>query len=71
MIAAMPPAAPTVSVVIATYNQSQVLRHSIQSVRDSSFTAWELLVVGDACTDDTAECVASFELQRLNRRRCG
>lgn len=56
---------PTVSVVIATYNRSQVLRHAIQSVRDSSLTDWELIVVGDACTDDTAECVASFGDRRI------
>ena len=37
-----------------------MLRHAIQSVRNSSLTDWELIVVGDACTDDTDECVVSF-----------
>ena len=66
---------PAVSVVIATYNRSRVLRHAIQSVRGSSFTDWELIVVGDACTDDTAECVASFGDTRIRfvnlTGRCG
>jgi len=51
---------PTVSIIIATYNRSRVLRHAIESVRNSRFADWELIVVGDACTDDTAACVAAF-----------
>jgi glycosyltransferase involved in cell wall biosynthesis len=56
---------PAVSVIIATYNRSQVLRHAIESVCNSSWLDWELIVVGDACTDDTAECVASFRNPRI------
>lgn len=67
--------APTVSVVIATYNRSQILRYAIQSICDSTYTDWELIVVGDACTDDTAECVSSFEDPRIRfinlPLRCG
>lgn len=58
-------AAPAVSVVIATYNRSQALRHAIQSVLNASFTDWELLVIGDACTDDTAETIAAFADPRI------
>ncbi len=58
-------APPTVSVIIATYNRSQPLRHAIRSVCNSSFTDWEIIVVGDACTDDTAECVSSFNDPRI------
>lgn len=56
---------PRVSVVIATYNRSQVLRHAVQSVRESTFSDWELIVVGDACTDDTEACVAGFSDPRI------
>lgn len=66
---------PTVSVIIATYNRSQVLRHAIASVRNASFSDWELIVVGDACTDDTAEVVAAFGDPRIRfvnlPQRCG
>jgi glycosyltransferase involved in cell wall biosynthesis len=68
-------AAPTVSVIIATYNRSQTLRHAVQSVCNSSFSDWELIVVGDACTDDTAQCVSSFDDPRIRfvnlPSRCG
>ena len=58
-------ASPAVSVIIATYNRAHTLRHAVQSVRNSSFTDWELIVVGDACTDDSAECVAAFNDPRI------
>lgn len=54
-----------VSVVIATYNWSEVLGLAIRSVRAQDYPRWELIVVGDACTDDTAEVVASFEDRRI------
>ncbi len=53
------------SVVIATYNWSSVLRCAIASVIDQRYRDWELLVVGDGCTDDTAEVVASFADSRI------
>ena len=68
-------ASPAVSVIIATYNRSQPLRHAIQSVCHSSLRDWEIIVVGDACTDDTAECVSSFNDPRIRLvnlpNRCG
>lgn len=49
---------PLITVVIATYNRSNVLAIAIESVRAQTFADWELLIIGDACTDDTAEVVA-------------
>lgn len=56
---------PKVSVVVATYNRSQVLKHAVGSVIASTFTDWELIVVGDCCTDDSEEVVASFGDARI------
>ena len=56
---------PVVSVIMATYNRSQVMACAIQSLERSSFADWELIVVGDACTDDTREVVASFAEPRI------
>jgi len=61
----MSDAVPTVSVITATYNWSSVLRYSIQSVLGQSFQDFEMLIVGDGCTDDSAEVVASFNDSRL------
>lgn len=53
-------ASPAISVLIATYNRSRVLKYAIESVLGQTFTDWELIVVGDACTDDTAKVVARY-----------
>lgn len=56
---------PRVSIVTATFNRSRVLRHTIAGVIAQRFADWELIVVGDACTDDTADVVAGFNDQRI------
>ena len=53
-------ASPAISVLIATYNRSRALGHAIESVLKQTFTDWELIVIGDGCTDDTAEVVARY-----------
>jgi glycosyltransferase involved in cell wall biosynthesis len=58
-------AVPTVSVIIATYNRSEVLRYAIQSVLAQEFTDFELLVIGDGCTDGSETVVRSFADSRL------
>lgn len=49
--------APAVTVIIPTYNWSTVLPHSIGSVLGQTFSDFELLVIGDGCTDDSEAVV--------------
>jgi glycosyltransferase involved in cell wall biosynthesis len=56
---------PRVSVIIATYNRSSVLRYAIASVLYQSIGDFELLVVGDGCTDDSEEVVAGIKDPRV------
>ncbi len=51
---------PRVSVIIATYNWSSVLPYSIGSVLRQTFCDFELLVVGDGCTDDSEAVVKAI-----------
>ncbi|HLG96938.1 MAG TPA: glycosyltransferase [Bryobacteraceae bacterium] len=56
---------PRVTVIIPTYNWSSVLPYSIGSVLRQSFTDFELLVVGDGCTDDSEQVVRAIGDPRL------
>jgi GT2 family glycosyltransferase len=57
---------PRISVIIATYNSSSVLRFAVASVLAQTFDDFELIVIGDCCTDDSAEVVRSFRDQRVH-----
>ncbi|MEA3062141.1 MAG: hypothetical protein QOJ94_1922 [Sphingomonadales bacterium] len=61
----MPATAPRVTIILATYNWSAVLPFSIGSALDQSFGDFELIVVGDGCTDDSAETVAAIRDPRV------
>jgi glycosyltransferase involved in cell wall biosynthesis len=49
--------APRVTVIISTFDWSTVLPYSIGSVLMQTFRDFELLVVGDGCSDDSGHVV--------------
>jgi glycosyltransferase involved in cell wall biosynthesis len=56
---------PRVSVIMATYNWATVLPYSIGSVLDQTFSDFELLVVGDGCTDESSDVVGAIDDPRV------
>lgn len=56
---------PVISIVTATYNRSNILGFTIRSVLNQTFQEWELIVVGDCCTDDTESVVNGFQDSRI------
>ncbi len=56
---------PRVTVVMATYNWAPVLPYSIASVLDQTYRDFELLVVGDGCTDESADVVGNIDDPRV------
>ncbi len=51
----------TVSVVIPTYNRSQLIERALNSVRSQSYRNLEVIVVDDASTDGTRDRVDAFQ----------
>lgn len=49
-----------VSVIIATYNRSQLLRQTVDSVLAQTYPHIELIVVDDGSPDDTPEVMANY-----------
>jgi glycosyltransferase involved in cell wall biosynthesis len=56
---------PPVSVIIPTYNRSDLVERAIHSVLDQTFEDFELIVVDDASDDDTPETVRAIDDDRI------
>lgn len=56
---------PLVSVLITTYNRSDCLKKAINCVLNQSLTNFELIIIDDCSTDNTAEVVQAFHDPRI------
>jgi glycosyltransferase involved in cell wall biosynthesis len=52
---------PLISVILPTYNRADTIIRAINSVLTQSFKEWELVVVDDGSTDDTADRLAGID----------
>jgi glycosyltransferase involved in cell wall biosynthesis len=57
--------APTISIVLPTYNRAHLLERAIRSALTQTFDDWELLIVDDGSTDRTEEVVRSYHDPRF------
>lgn len=56
---------PGITVIIPTYNWATVLPFSIGSVLGQTRADFEILVIGDGCTDESAAVVAAIRDRRV------
>jgi GT2 family glycosyltransferase len=52
---------PLISIVMPTYNRADTIQRAIASIRAQSWSDWELIVVDDGSTDDTALRLAGLD----------
>lgn len=49
-----------VSIILPTYNGAKFIKESIESVINQTYTNWELIIVNDCSTDDTAKIIEEY-----------
>lgn len=54
---------PLISVIIPAYNAEKYLAECLESVKNQTFSDFEVIIVNDASTDSTAEIAQSFAAQ--------
>lgn len=54
-----------ISVLIANYNNSRYVAEAIESVLKQTFKNWELIVIDDCSTDNSAQIIESFKDKRI------
>ena len=51
---------PLVSVIMATRNRASMLAQAIDSIRQQTWTHWQLIIIDDASTDDTPAILRAY-----------
>jgi teichuronic acid biosynthesis glycosyltransferase TuaG len=59
---------PLVSVIMPAYNAGRFISQAIDSVLNQSYDNWELLIVNDGSSDNTAEVVKRYSDKRIQLR---
>ena len=52
---------PVFSIITPTYNRGYILWKTMQSVQKQQYPYWEMLILDDGSTDNTAQVVAQFQ----------
>lgn len=49
-----------ISIIMPTYQDAESIGQSIESVMSQTYDDWEMIIVNDGSTDETAEVVAAY-----------
>ena len=64
---------PFFSVIVPEHNAAEYMRKGLDSIRSQTFTDYELIIVCDSCTDNTAEIAREYtdKVYEIDAKRCG
>ncbi len=56
---------PLITIVVATFNRADALALTLRSAIAQTYKNWHMLVIGDACTDDTERMIETLHESRI------
>jgi glycosyltransferase involved in cell wall biosynthesis len=56
---------PLVTVVVSTYNRPSILRSALKSVMYQTFEQWQVFVIGDNCSEETAQMIQELNHPKI------
>ena len=56
---------PFFSIIVATYNQANLLKVCLDSIESQTFGDWEAIIVNNHSTDNTSEVISSYKDPRI------
>ena len=64
---------PFFSVIVPEHNSAEFMRNGLDSIRSQTFKDYELIIICDNCTDNTAEIAMEYtdKVFEINAGRCG
>jgi glycosyltransferase involved in cell wall biosynthesis len=62
---------PKISIIMPTYNRAHLIGETIESIRNQTFTNWELLIMDDGSDDNTEEIVEQYNDDRIQFYKAG
>src|SRR5947199_9794946 len=61
----MPSSHPLVSIIVPTYNRADYIIETIESVREQTYSHWELIIMDDGSEDKTEELIQGLNDNRI------
>ncbi|WML32762.1 glycosyltransferase [Clostridium sp. OS1-26] len=55
-----------ISIIMPVYNCEEFMEESIRSIREQTYTNWELIIVNDASEDSTVEKISKIQDERIH-----
>lgn len=55
-----------ISIIMPTYNRAYIIERAIKSVLNQTYENWELIIVDDASTDETAQVVRKYITPKIH-----